>query len=103
MHNLCQASERGVVAESEVVDENLEGALAGAMGELGVGSIEGPCTLGFRRVHDLVSRHVEKLCVRVDETANEPRAGDPIGLGSGPRHPLHRDSFREGAHGEGSH
>jgi hypothetical protein len=87
MHNLCQASERGVVAEPEVVDENLEGALAGAMCEFGVRSVEGPCTLGLRRAHELVSRHVEKLCVVVDETANEPRAGDPIGLRSGPRHP----------------
>jgi hypothetical protein len=65
------------------------------MRELGIRRIKGPTALRLRRTEHLIGRHVEKLGVRIDETANEPRARDAIGLWSSPRHPLHQSSPRD--------
>jgi hypothetical protein len=70
MHDLPRRTSAALSPSSFVVNENLEGALASAMGELGVGSVEGPGALGLRRAQNLVGGHVEKLGFRIDEAAN---------------------------------
>ena len=53
VHDLGQRHQRRVAVEVVVVDEDLEGALAVAVGVAGVGSVEADGTLALRCVEDL--------------------------------------------------
>ena len=89
MHDPGQPDQGGVAAELEVVDQDLEGALVVAVGELGVGGVEGSGGFDLGRGQDLVGGHVADLGLGVDEATDQPGAGDPVGLGTGAGDPLH--------------
>jgi hypothetical protein len=79
----------GGAAEVVVVDEGLEGALVVAVGELGVGGVEGVGGLNLGHGQDLVGGDVADLGLGVDEPLDQPGAGDPVGLGTLAGDPLH--------------
>src|SRR5919198_2486405 len=84
-----QPDQGGVAAEPELVDEDLEGAAVALVGELRAGRVERPGTVARRDAQDLVRGHVGDRGVRVDEAADQPGAGDPVGLGALAGDPLH--------------
>src|SRR6266511_4641880 len=89
-----QPHQGGVVAELEFVDEDLEGALVAAVGELRVGGVERARVFLLGGGEDLVGGDVADLGVGVDEPAHQPRAGDPVGLGTRTGDPVHGYSLR---------
>src|SRR6266511_2545938 len=89
-----QPHQGGVVAELEFVDEDLEGALVAAVGELRVGGVERARVFLLGGGEDLVGGDVADLGVGVDEPAHQPRAGDPVGLGTRTGDPFHGYSLR---------
>jgi hypothetical protein len=89
MDDAGQAHEGEVAGEVEGVDEDLEGALVVAVGELGAGRVKGVRTVARGNGEDLVGGHVRDLGVGVDEAANKPRAGDAVGLETLAGDPIH--------------
>src|SRR5207253_3588231 len=81
-----------ILAELEVVDEDLEGALAATVVELGTGRVEGVSVVATRHIQHLVTRHVEDLRLGIDVATDQPGASDAIGLGPLAGHPFHRTS-----------
>jgi hypothetical protein len=69
--------------------EDLEGALAVAMVVAGAGGVEAVRALGVGDGEDIDGGDIEDLGVGVDEPSDQPRAGDPVGLGAGAGNPLH--------------
>ena len=80
-----------------MVDEHLEGAMAVAMVELGAGRVEAVRILVAGDIEDIVAGDVEDLGVGIDEPADQPRAGDAVGLGTGTGDPLHVSSSERGS------
>src|SRR5439155_12310276 len=78
----------GRIRDVERLDQDLEGALPVAVRELGAGRVEGARSVQRRVVEDLVGRDVDDLGVSIDEAADQPRAGDPVGLRPCPGDPL---------------
>src|SRR6266508_291007 len=67
------------------LEERLEAAITAVMGELGPPHVEWNCAGG-----DLVRiGHEGELGIRIDEPADEPRAGRPVDVAPCPRRPLH--------------
>ena len=89
MHNARQAHQRGVAGEAELLDEHLEAAAPVPMGEIRSGGIEGPAALPRRHGEHVGRGDVADLGVAIDEPADEPRTGDPVGLGPGAGDPDH--------------
>ena len=89
MHDAGQPCQGGVATQAEAVDEDLEGALVVAVGELRAGRVEAARSLNFAHGLDLVGGDVADLGRRVDEPLDQPRTGDPVGLGTGAGDPLH--------------
>jgi hypothetical protein len=87
--DLGQAGQGGVSAQVVVLDQDLEGAEAVAVVVAGAGSVEAVGPLCGGDVEHLLLGHVEDLGARVDEAPDEPRAGDPVGLGTGTGNPFH--------------
>lgn len=50
------------------------------MGVPGARGVEADRPLALREGEDLVRREVDDLGRRIDERADEPRTGDPVGL-----------------------
>ena len=84
-----QADEGRVAVEVVVVDEDLERALVVPVVVGGAGGVEAVGAFASCDGEDLVGGDVEDLGVGVDEPADQPRAGDPVGLGAGAGDPLH--------------
>src|SRR5262249_10527482 len=84
-----QPGQGGVIVEVVLVDEDFEGALVASVGVGGVLGVEGVAVLFGGDGQDLVGRHVEDVGVGVDEPADEPWAGDAVGLRAGTGHPFH--------------
>src|SRR6266542_2623081 len=78
----CQPHQGRVAAKVESVDEDLEGAAVVLVGELGAGRVERPRTVPLSDGEDLAGGHVGDLGGGVDEPADQPGAGDPVGLGT---------------------
>src|SRR5580698_8612326 len=78
-----QPGQGGVVAELVVVDKHLEGASSIAVVVSGAGGVEAVGALGVGHSQDIGGGDVEDLGVGVDETPDQPGAGDPVGLGAG--------------------
>jgi hypothetical protein len=93
VHGAGQPRQRRVATELVVVDQDLEGALAVAVGELGLGGVKGAGGLDLGHGQDLVGGRIADLSLGVDEAADQPGAGDPVGLGTGAGNPLH-DALR---------
>ena len=55
----------------------------------GAGGVEAVCALGVGHREHLICGHVEDLGVGIDEAADEPGAGDAVGLGAGAGDPFH--------------
>ena len=89
MHDAGQPDQRRVATEVERVDEDLEGALVAAVGELGAGGVEGARGFDLGHGQDLVGRDVADLGLGVDEATEQRRAGDPVGLRALAGDPLH--------------
>src|SRR5262249_46866959 len=70
-------------------------ARGGPVGELGAGRVEGVAAVSFGGGQDLVGGHVDDLGGGVDEPADQPGAGDPVGLRPGTGTPFH-DVLRHG-------
>ena len=83
VHDGSEAHEGRVAGEFEVVDEDLEGAAAVAVVELGPGRVEAVCVLVAGDGENIVVRDVEDLGGGVDEPSNQPRASNAVGLGTG--------------------
>ena len=74
----------------EVADEAVERAqLAVMLKRLGAGDVVWRCAGLFGDLKDLLRWNVEKLGVRLDETPDQPWAGDAVNLGVFAGDPLH--------------
>jgi len=96
VHDRGEAGQGRVVAEVMLVDEYLEcaqfpvrGAAVGVGGAFGV---EGVAAVAGGDVEDLVGGDEQDLRVGVDEAADQPGAGDPVGFGSGAGDPFSWDA-----------
>jgi hypothetical protein len=89
VHDTGQTGKGRVGAQIEGVDEDLEGASVVAVGELGVGGIEGARGLDLDHGQHLVSRDIADLGLGVDEAADQPGTGDPVDLGTRTGNPPH--------------
>src|SRR6185437_13234178 len=78
-----------ITGQAVVLDEDLEGALAVAVVIPGAGRVKAHRVLVRGDVEDLGGRNVEDLRTGVDELADQPGAGDPVGLGPGAGNPFH--------------
>src|SRR5205823_14248711 len=78
-----------IMVQTELVDEDLKAAAPVPVGVVSPECVEGTAALPPGDRQHLVSGHVADLCSRVDEPADQPRAGDPIGLRPGPGDPDH--------------
>src|SRR5437588_7728788 len=85
-----QADERRVVPQMELVHEHLEGAPVVSVSVGRSRRVEGAPTLTLGDLQHLVLGDVDDLGLGVDAAADQPRAGDPVGLRSLSCHPLHR-------------
>jgi hypothetical protein len=88
VHDPRQQLQRRVV-DLILVDEHLEGAEPVAVRELSAGRVVGVRALALGHFKDLLGGDVEELRLRVDEVANQPGAGDPVGLRPLACDPLH--------------
>src|SRR6266496_3912168 len=89
VHDPGQPAQGRVAAELEGVDQDLEGALVPTVGELRTGGVERAGLFDFGDGEDLVGGDVADLGLGVDEPADQPGAGDPVGLGTLAGDPLH--------------
>src|SRR5437870_4580376 len=82
------------VVDRVLLDQRLKRAVAVAVGVLGPGRIEADRAVALGVGEDIVPGHVHDLGLGVDELADQPRAGDPVGFGVFAGDPLHhRSSF----------
>jgi len=92
VHNPRQPHERSVASELVVLDLDLEGASA-----IAVGVPRARCVVAdgvaAGRVQDLVGGDVQELRRWVNEFGDEPGARDPVGLGTGAGDPSRRAPF----------
>ena len=87
MHDPGQPEQGCVVGEVVIVDQDLEGALAAAVFVGGARRVEATGLFPFGGAQDVLGRDVDDLGLRVEEAADQPRAGDPVGLGACARDP----------------
>ena len=79
--DLREEREGRIVAELVVLDQDLEGAEAVAVGVGRTRRVEARRTLAGSVVEHLVAGHVDDLRVMVDELPDQPWTGDAIGMG----------------------
>ena len=84
-----EAVER-LVAQSEILDHGIERAGFAAVGECHAGNVERNCIPRAGLGEHLVRRHVVEVRQRIDEAADQPRAGDAVDLRPRARHPGRR-------------
>ena len=65
-----------------LLDHGIKGALGAVVAELDIRHIEGDAALAFGNSQDLVGFDEDELGGGVDETADQPGAGDPVDLDS---------------------
>src|SRR4051794_14439813 len=97
----CESYQRGIACELVVVDEDLERAATIAVVVFRAGRVERVRVLFLRYREHLIRGNVENLGVGVDEAADEPGAGDAVGLRSSASDPFH-ERFSYSARGLGS-
>jgi hypothetical protein len=91
-----QPDQRTISPQFELFDEDFEGAFAVPVGEVGAGSVEGPPAQFGCRGEYLAFLDVDDFGGGVDESADQPGTGDPVGLGTGAGDPFHMVSFLVG-------
>src|SRR5450759_552829 len=90
MDDLGHQGQGRVSAELVVLDEDLKRAEAVAVRIASPLGVEARRALPLREREYLVGRDIDDLGIGVDEHADEPRAGDPVGLGVFAGDPFHR-------------
>src|SRR5262245_47452265 len=89
VHDLGKADQRRVARKVEVLDQNVERALAVPVRVLRPWRVIGMSTITLCDAEDLVAGYEQELRVRVDEPPDQPGARDPVALGVLPCYPLH--------------
>ena len=87
------AHDGGELFERRILDavnsqKRVERASIALMGEFDALDIEGRGARFRRDRKNLARRHIDELCAWIDESLNEPRAGDAIDLRPLARHPF---------------
>jgi hypothetical protein len=96
--DLGQTDRGRIIDELELFDEHVEGALPVPVGVHGAFGVVRVPTLALGEREHLIARDEQELGLRVDESADQPGAGDPVDVGVLSGDPLHGcSSFREAA------
>ena len=88
-HDEGQLSQ-GRIVRPVTVEKRIERAPVAVMPQIGARDVEGDRILAFCHGHDFLSGHEQKNRLFVDETRDQPRAGDAVHTRLLTRDPLHR-------------
>src|SRR5215470_3584528 len=89
VYDLCQKNDGWITREPMFLHKRIERALLAVVSVLDALDVIGRRSFALRHVHHLLGWHEQELRLRVDEFADQPRAGDPVNLHVLTCHPFH--------------
>src|SRR5205809_5783576 len=89
IHDSREKHERGIRGEPVLLHNRVEGTLLPVVSQLHAFHVIGGRLLPFGDGHYLIGGHEQKLRLRIDEFADEPRTSYPVDMNVRSRYPFH--------------